>query len=331
MDKYYFFIGIDVSKAVIDVSYWGSCEVNYLGQFKNSKRGFKSMFKALQKLTDVTIGKWFICFENTGSYSKELLYWLIDQSIPCLEENALRIKLSLGLRRGKDDKTDSKDICKYAYEKRDTIKPTILDNPLVIKLKALLSRRDLFVKHRTALKITLQDSSIDETMREELIVENKELIKHYDKQIKSLEDRMDRIIQSDPEMKQNDLLLRSITGIAQITSAFLIATTNNFKSITDARKYACYCGIAPFPNSSGKRKGKWKVNHMANKKMKSLLSNCILSAIQNDPDIAEYYNRKIAEGKSYGVVSNAIKNKLVQRAFAVVKRKTPYVKIKTYV
>lgn len=62
--------------------------------------------------------KWLICFENTGSYSKEILYFLVDQDIPCLEENPLKISRSLGLRRGKSDKVDSQDICNYAFEKR---------------------------------------------------------------------------------------------------------------------------------------------------------------------------------------------------------------------
>ena len=43
-----------------------------------------------------------------------------------------------------------------------------------------------------------------------------------------------------------------------------------------------------------------------------------------------YYNRKKEEGKESGVVLNAIKNKLIQRVFAVVKRGTPYVKLMTY-
>ncbi len=333
MDKYYFFIDIDVSKAVIDVSYFENGTAIYLGQYSNSKRGFKSLVKDLKQQTQHTTEEWFVCFENTGSYSKALLYWLVSESIPCLEENPLRISKSLGLRRGKDDKADSKDICKYIFEKRDSIVATILDKPLIINLKSVLSRRDLFVKHRTALKVTLkeQKSSMDKDLYEELTVENLAMIKYYDKQIKGLEDRMNQIINSDPVVAKNNELLKSIIGIADVTAAYLIATTNNFEAFTDARKYACYCGIAPFPNSSGIKKGRRKVNHMANKKMKSLLSNCILSAIQHDPQITKYYTKKLNQGKEYGIISNAIKNKLIHRVFAVINRQTPYVKMMAYV
>ena len=54
------------------------------------------------------------------------------------------------------------------------------------------------------------------------------------------------------------------------------------------------------------------VSQMANKKMKSLLSNCILSTIRYDSEIMRYYNRKKEEGKESGVVLNAIKNKLTE-------------------
>lgn len=64
--------------------------------------------------------------------------------------------------------------------------------------------------------------------------------------------------------------------------------------------------------------------------MKSLFSNCIMTAIVHDPEISMYYKRKREEGKRAGIVMNAVKNKLIQRVFAVVNRKTPYVKLMNY-
>jgi len=327
-----FFIGIDVSKAVIDVSYYLNGQAIYLGQYLNSKQGFKSFIKHLSKITEKSKEEWFICFENTGTYSKELLYWLIGEGIPCRQENALKISRSLGLRRAKNDKIDSEDISNYAFEKRDKIETTILDKPLIIKLKTLLSRRDLMVKHRTALMVSLKDqkSSMVSSLYTELEVENKAMIKFYDQRITTLEKMIQRTIKIDPKASKNNELLQSIIGIGTITSAYLISTTNNFESFTNARKYACYCGIAPFPNSSGIKIGKTKVNHMANKKIKSLLSNCIAAAIGHDPEMSIYYKRKIDSGKDYGIVANAIKNKLIHRAFAVIQRQTPYVKLMSY-
>jgi transposase len=332
MFNYSFFVGIDVSKAFIDISYLLNGQVVYLGQYCNSKEDFELLLKDLSKIALCPIDQWFVCFENTGTYSKELFYWLAHQGIPCREENALKISLSLGLRRGKNDKIDSEDICNYAFEKRDKIEISEVPKPMIIKLKCLLSRRDLLVKQRTALKVCLKDqkSSLEEHFYAELEHTNHEMIKYYDGVIKAIEDKIQQIIESDPAAAKNNKLLQSIVGIAKVISAYLIATTNNFNSFTDSRKYACYCGIAPFSRSSGTKKGKSKVNQMANKKMKSLLSNGVIAAIIHDPEISLYFKRKIEEGKDQGIVYNAIKNKLIHRAFAVIQRQTPYVKMMRY-
>ena len=105
----------------------------------------------------------------------------------------------------------------------------------------------------------------------------------------------------------------------------MLVTTNNFTSFENGRKYACYTGIAPFENSSGKYQGKTKVSHLANKRVKVLLSNGANSARKWDPELRAYYARKIDEGKEHKLVINSIRCKMVNRVFAVVKRETPYV------
>lgn len=156
MSKYLFFVGSDISKAVIDISFHKDGKAIYLNQFTNNEKGFIKFIRQLSKLTTIPKQQWMICFENTGIYSKPLLEWLLNNNIPCKEENALRISRSLGLKRGKDDKVDSMDICQYAFEKRDSIKPSILPKPLITKLKKLLARRDFLVQQRQSLKVSLK-------------------------------------------------------------------------------------------------------------------------------------------------------------------------------
>ena len=63
-------------------------------------------------------------------------------------------------------------------------------------------------------------------------------------------------------------------------------------------------------------------------RIKANLSNAARSAIQNDPELRLYYDRKAKEGKEHGVIMNAVKFKLITRVFAVVKRRTPFVKLR---
>ena len=88
---------------------------------------------------------------------------------------------------------------------------------------------------------------------------------------------------------------------------------------------ACYAGVAPFEYSSCTSvKGRTKVNHLADKKMKSMLQMCVLSAVKYDPEIKHYYQKKKAEGKHVMLVMNNIRCKLLARAFAVINRGTPF-------
>lgn len=326
-------VGCDVSKSVLDIKYHklGAKPV-YLGQFPNCENGFEEVINLLSNESDGSKANWFFCFENTGVYSSNLLKWLVAQGIPCKEENPIKISCSLGMRRGKDDKIDSMAICKYAYEKREVLLPSKLEKSEISKLKKLLSRRELLVKHRVALKVSMkeQKGNIDDDLFEFLNKENNELIEVYNMKIKSIETNIQAIINEDVKMKTNNELLQSIVGIGLITSAYMIGYTSNFEAFSNARKFACYCGVAPFPNSSGIKKGRMGVSHLANKTIKSLLSNSILSAITYDREIGIYYKRKKQEGKEPGIVMNAVKNKHIHRMFAVIKRGTPYVKLMNY-
>ena len=54
------------------------------------------------------------------------------------------------------------------------------------------------------------------------------------------------------------------------------------------------------------------------------------SAVAYNNDIRNYYQRKRSEEKVFGVALNAVKFKLIERMFAVVRRGTPYVEIYKY-
>jgi len=59
--------------------------------------------------------------------------------------------------------------------------------------------------------------------------------------------------------------------------------------------------------------------------MKSILNFGAMNAIRNDPELRAYYLRKTKQKSSKMLVLNAVRNKLIHRMFAVVKRQTPYV------
>jgi len=104
----------------------------------------------------------------------------------------------------------------------------------------------------------------------------------------------------------------------------MIIHTNNFVGFENARQITSYCGCAPFPNQSGTIDKGNHISRLANKEQKILLSQCAVSAIKHNKEMITYAQRKMAEGKSKRVVINNVRNRLIQRIFAVVTNKTPY-------
>lgn len=330
---YTFFVGCDVSKATLDIAYIVDGKSVYFGQFANDHAGFTQLIDELRLVTTEPIDSWFVLFENTGLYSKALLEWLISNEIPCREEGPILIAKSNTMKRGKSDRLDAEVISKYLYQFRDTIQPSRLPNPLIVKLKHLLSRRDFLtrqirsVRASTNKKAMVLEPQIFEFMRDQ----DAHVITILKKQISDTDALIAETIKHSPQMEQNNKLIQTVIGIGPVIAAYMIAFTDNFSSFSRARKFAAYCGTAPILHyQSGKNKGRYKVSKKANKKIKSLLTMGARSARVHDPEIRLYFDRKIEQGKRPGVVLNNVKNKLIQRAFATVKRQSPYVKLMSY-
>jgi transposase len=198
------------------------------------------------------------------------------------------------------------------------------------QMQVLLTQRDLLVSQRTALK-----NAQGEQRNVLAIGENKVLfdvyqqtIAHLDKQIEKVEAALNALIASDPQLRKLFRLVTSIKGIGKVIGYYMLVYTNGFTQFETWRQFACYCGIAPFDHESGTSiKNAKRVHQMAHRKIKSLFFLAASTAIQFDPELKAYYERRIGEGKNKMYTLNAVKNKLVARIFAVVKRETPYVQI----
>jgi hypothetical protein len=74
-------------------------------------------------------------------------------------------------------------------------------------------------------------------------------------------------------------------------------------------------------------RGRTKTSSLSNKGLKSILFKAASTAIQHDPQLKNYYSRKLADGKHKLSVLNAVANKIVLRIFAVANRNEPFVKL----
>lgn len=319
------FIGIDVSKETLDI-YIHRTGFHFV--VPNTVSGYPQLLEGCSKSLGCKIGELYFCFEDTGRYSRPLAVFLAESGIDFTMAPAMEIKRSLGLKRGKSDRIDAKAIAIYAWQKRDSIEPTKLNSGMVAQLRQLLTLRDKMVRHRTSYKNGVKDlEDIFFEGETEFIRESQQrMILTLDKEIKRLEEQIEEIISTDESWGMNYKLIQSVRGIGPVLAKYLIIYTENFTRITNPKSFACYAGIAPFEYSSGTSiKGRTRVHPFANKHLKSLLNIAAMGAIQLKGEYKNYFDRRTSEGKNKMSTLNIIRNKLVTRVFAVVKRQTRYV------
>jgi transposase len=323
-------IGIDVSKLKLDV--WSMVNPQDSKQehfiVSNNEKGIKQIIKTIKKQKH-SMEDCLFCFENTGIYSMPLSYCLSKFGADYWVVPALEIKRSKGISRGKNDKNDAKEIAFYAFTHLYKLKLNALPEKEIAQLKVLFSEREKLVK---AIKLMDTTKELKGFMPDEIINDtlklNAKTVALLKQQLKKLEEKIQEIIEQNQKIKEQYKLASSVPGIGKQTAIYLIITTNCFESFENWRKLACYAGVAPFEYTSGTSiKGRTKVNNLADKKMKSMLQMCVLTAIKNDAELKSYYNRKKEEGKNPMLIMNNIRCKLIARVFSVVKRGTPFVNI----
>jgi transposase len=315
-------IGADLSKKSIDlVCHLQSTHI----QIENTVTGFKNLVQWLRQ-QKINPFKTMIVMEHTGFYSYCFEKFLHQHQIPFCKVNALAIKRSVGLVRGKTDKLDAKRIAAYGYEKKDKLAIDVPASDALKRLQMLHSTRDRLVKQRASLTCAIKEYRHIGISEKDIIMQTQlQLIKNFDKQIEKLMTEIESIINEQEALKKNFHLLQSIKGVGKILALAAIIKTHNFTRFANARKFACFCGTAPFEHSSGTSiRKKNRVSQLADKQMKSLLDLSAKSAIQYDKELREYYLKRTEGGKSKMSTINVVRNKILYRMFAVIKRQTPF-------
>jgi len=322
-------LGIDISKDTIDLALsQNKANTNIVNsKFSNNLKGYKALLKWF-KNQEVKTDQLLICLENTGIYHRPLTAFLFSEQAFVWVENALEIKWSIGLQRGKNDQIDAQRICLYAFRNQDKAQAYSPKDNSLQNLADLLATRERLVEVRKMLLVPIKELKQVGLEAESKNVEKscKKTLSGIDKDIEAIEKELENIIAQHKEIDDNYRSVCSVPNVGKITALHLLVATNNFKRFDDAKQLASYCGIAPFEYRSGTSvRGKTKVNHMANKKLKKALHLCAISSLRHTSEMSLYYKRKAEEGKNKMSVINAIRNKLLQRIFACVREKRMYI------
>jgi transposase len=319
-----FIIGTDVSKCTLDIHCFGKPGCLTIS---NNARGFKELLKWIKKQVSKDFTSLMLVMEYTGIYTYNFENFLHEQKIDYVKRPALDIKRSAGIKRGKTDKADAVMISKYGWQRREELQPMKPLTQAQLELQQLMSYRDKLVADKASYQCRIKE--LKEQMNDKLsthIIQSTESIMHLLKeQIEQTQAAIKILISNNNELNINYELLQSVKGIGFATAVHMLITTENFSRF-DARKFACYSGIAPFKHQSGSRiRGRTTTSHLANRKIKSLLTMAAISAINHDPQLKEKYKQKLQQGKPKMVAVNIIRFKLIERIFSVIKSQTTYI------
>lgn len=326
MKQYTYFFGVDVSKRTLDITLLKE-EVLTHRQFNNDEQGMEQLMQWLKTL-EVNFQQALFCMESTGLYCFVLTEFLAQNGIATWIEHAAQIKKAGALDRGKNDKVDSRRIALYAFRNVDRVRLWKPTSATLQKIRHLAALRERLVDTKKRLVTPIQEfeQASNAQMAKLLQRTIKSTLAALDKDLKNTESKIIEIVNEDENLKGLFALITSVVGIGFVTAINLLVYTNGFTQMKDARKLACYCGVAPFENASGTSiRGRTKVHFMANKKLKCNLHMASLSAVKLDGDLKAYYERKVSEGKNKMSVLNAVKCKLLARVVAVVNKGEKYV------
>jgi len=311
----YYYIGIDVSKKVLNI-FDGKKDLIF-----DNKENLSSFKKYLKKRCS-DLSSLVILFEATGIYSYHLKAFCADHHIKAYIINpqaSHNFAKSLGTR-SKTDTTDARTI--WAYHKlisdKDIHIPKI--DPVSITLASYLASYQLSLKQRLSFANHLEgvkDKALYRLLKKEL--------ERLFKLEQELLVRMDDYIKEHPKLNEDYQRLLSISGVGQKTAISLLALFRAYPA-TNRKQITALIGLDPVQRQSGTSvHGRSRISKHGNQMMRKCLYMPALVSIRYNQKIKVFYDRLVSKHKPKKVAIIACMRKLLLIAHAIYKNKTVYV------
>jgi len=297
------FIGVDVSKATLDVASWRSNEYR---RFQNDPTGIQELIDWLKILQPE-----LIVLEATGGLELPFVAELAYEKMPVAVVNPRRIRefaRSIG-QLAKTDKLDAKVIAHFGAATHPEARKLPTNDEE--KLTALITRRRQIIEMLTAEKNRLHSARFSMKERIELH------LSWLESELRDLDNEITKFIHQSPIWKEKDKLLRSVPGVGPVTSATILAMLPELGTL-NRKKIAALVGVAPVNKDSGRRQKKRRV-YGGRANVRSVLYMAALSASKHNPRIKMFYDHLIRMGKEKKVALTACMRKLLVILNAIIR------------
>jgi transposase len=247
-----------------------------------------------------------VVMEATGGYEKLVFSRLWSEDMACAIANpraVRRLAEGLGLLE-KTDRIDAGVIARYGEVKG--LVGQVPASAAQQKLKALVTRLGQLTMLQTAQ--ANQRRLVEEP---EVLASIDAVIKLVRSQIRQLERAIGELLGQDPLWAALDETFRTIKGVADRTTARLMADLPEIGQVSN-KAIAKLVGLAPLAKDSGKRAGKRSIRG-GRTAVRSILFVVASVVRRYNPDFADFHQRLIAAGKPKKAVRVALARKLLVR------------------
>ncbi|KAA6326511.1 hypothetical protein EZS27_024390, partial [termite gut metagenome] len=184
----------------------------------------------------------------------------------------------------------------YARPYEDKVRLFVLPEKAISSLRELVSEQELYIvdKKKYQGQLTDEKSFMDPQDYRQKSARLKILLKGLTAAIGAIEEKIRKIIERDEKLSHQFKLLCSIDGVGERTAVKVIVETNALRDFTDARKFCCHAGLAPFSYTSGSSiHSRNRVSQRADKSIKALLHmGALTAATRMEGELHEYYMKK---------------------------------------
>ena len=302
------FVGIDVSKAALDVATYPDVEGTC---FANDPEGICALVDHLKAQAPSRI-----VLEATGGLEASVAGMLFEAGLPVVVVNARQVRdfaRAVG-RLAKTDAIDAGVIAHFAGAIKPAVRP--LPDQQAKELSALVVRRGQVIEIITAENNRLA------TTRGHLKAQVQAHIAWLNECLERLDDDLSEQVRSSPIWREKDNLLQSVPGIGNVVSCCLLAHLPELGRL-NRKKIAALVGVAPLNRDSGKFKGRRCV-WGGRADVRRVLYMGTLVATRYNPVIKAFYQRLLQAGKPKKLALTACMRKLLTILNAMLKNRTAW-------
>jgi len=304
------FVGIDVSKAVLDIAVAPTGEA---WSVTNSTEGMQQLVRRLGEISPK-----LIVLEATGGLERRAVAALAGASLPVVAVNPRQVR-DFAKATGQLAKTDAIDAAVLALF-ADRIRPQVrpLRDEETQELEALVVRRRQVVDMITAEKNRLIAAPPSKRVRTAI----GKTIKWLQKQLEEIDSDLDNAVKGSPIWREKDDLLQSVPGVGKVLSRTMLSLVPELGTL-GKKQIAALIGVAPLNWDSGLHRGRRSI-WGGRAQVRSVLYMGALVAARFNPVIRAFHARLVAAGKLPKVALVACMRKLLTILNAIVRDRTPW-------